>query len=191
MLQRLSIFALTLAMSTAHAESRHLSLGPHEHGTGQLNIVLEGSNLMLELLAPASDIVGFEHMPVTVKERMAVRRVAAELAKAERQFVLPAAADCQLSATQVDGEQLEAIGHTHEHDHDHRHAAPLQGPHAHAEYHAVYRYTCRQPQALDQVEVKLFAHYRKLIRLRWQTLWPEGTMRSGALTPATAQLALH
>ncbi len=193
MMGRLHRFVLLLALGAAAplaAESQRLSLGPHEHGAGQFNIVLDGNELMLELLAPAGDIVGFEHMPVTVKERMAVRRVAAELARAERQFALPAAAGCKLTAAQVDGEQMEAIGHNHDHDHDHGHGSGGHDAHEHAEYHAVYRYTCRQPQALDRIEVKLFAHYRTLGKLRWQAVLPAGA-RAGELTPATATLTLR
>lgn len=185
---RLAFLIPALAATTARAEAPHLSLGPHEHGIGQFNIMLDGNELMLELLAPAGDIVGFERIPVTVKERMAVRRVAAELAKAERQFTLPAAAGCKLTATQVDGEQMEAIGHKHDHAHDH--GSSGHSIHEHAEYHAVYRYTCPQPQALDQIEVKLFGHYKTLGKLRWQAVLPGGA-QAGELTPATATLSLR
>jgi hypothetical protein len=187
---RLAFLILVLATTTVQAETPHLSLGPHEHGIGQFNIVLDGNELMLELLAPAGDIVGFERLPVTVKERMAVRRVTAGLAKAERQFGLPVAAGCKLTASEVDGEQMEAIGHKHDHDHDHGHSNGGHDIHEHAEYHAVYRYTCRQPQALDQVEIKLFGHYKTLGKLRWQAVLPGGA-RAGELTPITTTLPLH
>ncbi len=182
--------ALILACSTMPlgAQSSRLSLGPHEHGIGQLNVILDGTVLSLELLLPAGDVAGFEHLPVTVKERMTVRRVAAELGKAERQFAVPAAAGCVVVTAEVDGEQMEAIGHKHEHDHGH--AAAAQGAHAHAEYHATYRYTCRKPQALRQLEVKVFAAYPKLQKLRYQAVLPGGG-GAGMLTPAAARLTLE
>jgi len=189
-MRRIPTFILASMLGCAVAQAQPLSLGPHEHGVGQFNIVLDGNELMLELLAPAGDMVGFEHMPVTVKERMAVRRVAAELAKAERQFTLPAAAGCKLTAAEVDGEQMEAIGHKHDHDHDHAHGSGGHAAHEHAEYHAVYRYTCRQPQALDAIEVKLFAHYKPLGRLRWQAVLPDGA-RSGDVSAAAARVVLR
>ena len=191
MMGRIHGFILALAWGAAAplaAESQRLSLGPHEHGAGQINVVLDGNDLMLELLAPAGDMVGFEHMPVTVKERMAVRRVAAELARADRLFALPAAAGCTLAKAEVDGEQMEAIGHKHDHDHDH--AAHKHDSHAHAEYHATYRYVCRQPQALTHLDVKLFSAYTTLARLRWQAVLPGGA-RAGELTPATTALSLR
>lgn len=170
------------------AQTPQLSLGPHEHGVGQLNIVLDGTALSLELLLPAGDVAGFEHLPVTVKERMTVRRVVAELGKAERQFNLPALAGCALVTTAVDGEQMEAIGHRHEHDHGH--AAAAQGVHAHAEYHATYRYTCREPQALRQLEARVFTSYPKLHRLRYQAVLPGGA-RAGELTATAPRLPLE
>lgn len=193
MVRRVPFVFLTslLAAATVWAETPQLPLGPHEHGVGQLNVVLEGKELRLELLGPAGNIVGFEHLPLTVKERMAVRRVAAQLAKAERQFALPNAAGCKLVAAEVDGEQMAAVGHDHQHDHGH--AQPDHGghgSHAHAEYHAVYRYSCRQPQALERIDVKLFGHYPTLTRLRWQALVPGGA-RAGELTPGAAMLSLR
>lgn len=187
---RFVFLALAFTATMAQAETQRLSLGPHEHGVGQFNVVLDGNALMLELLVPAGDIVGFEHLPATVKERMAVRRVAAELTKAERQFVLPAAAGCKLVAAEVDGEQMEAIGHTHNHDHAHTHGSEGHDAHVHAEYHAVYRYTCRQPQALDRIELKLFAHYKSLGTLRWQAVLPDGA-RAGEVTAAAPHLRLR
>lgn len=190
-MRRIHRFVLLLALAATSplaAEPQRLSLGPHEHGVGQFNIVLDGNELMLELLAPAGDIVGFEHMPVTVKERMAVRRVGAELAKAERQFTLPTAAGCKLTAAEVDGEQMEAIGHKHDHDHDH--GSGGHDIHGHAEYHAAYRYTCRQPQALDRIDVKLFGQYKSLGKLRWQAVLPGGA-RAGEITASAPQLMLR
>lgn len=190
--QRMRPLVLTVLLVSAPlmAENRPLSLGPHEHGVGQFNIVLDGNELLLELLAPAGDIAGFEHMPVTVKERMTIRRVAAQLAEAERQFVLPPAAACKLAKAEVDGEQMDAIGHKHEDGHDHGHAAPAQGMHAHAEYHAVYRYTCSQPQALAQIDVKAFGRYPALARLRWQAVLPEGA-RAGDVSVAAPRVVLR
>jgi hypothetical protein len=185
---RLAAVILGCSTMPLGAQPARLSLGPHEHGVGQLNVVLDGAVLSLELLLPAGDVAGFEHLPVTVKERMTVRRVAAELGKAERQFSLPAAAGCVVVTAEVDGEQMEAIGHKHEHDHGH--AATAQGVHAHAEYHASYRYTCREPQALHQLEVKVFATYPKLQRLRYQAVLPGGA-GAGALTPAATRLTLE
>lgn len=190
MMRRIHTFIFVSLLGLAVAQAQPLSLGPHEHGVGQFNIVLDGNDLMLELLAPAGDIVGFEHMPVTVKERMAVRRVMVELAKAERHFALPAAAGCKLTAAEVDGEQMEAIGHKHDHDHAHGHGSGAHDVHEHAEYHAVYRYTCRQPQALNAVEVKLFAHYKSLGKLRWQAVLPAGA-RAGEVTATAARVVLR
>ncbi|MEW6647536.1 MAG: DUF2796 domain-containing protein [Pseudomonadota bacterium] len=188
---RIHGFILALALCVAAPlVAQPLSLGPHEHGVGQFNIVLDGNELLLELLAPAGDIAGFEHMPVTVKERMTVRRVAAQLAKAERQFALPEAAGCALVKAEVDGEQMEAIGHKHEDGHDHGHAAPAQGMHAHAEYHAVYRYACARPQALGQIDVKLFGQYKALGKLRWQAVLSDGA-RAGEVTGNAPRVVLR
>jgi len=59
--------AVTLLLAAAafgaqanHDEHESHSHGAHEHGHGHLNLVLDGNQLMIELQAPAADLVGFE-----------------------------------------------------------------------------------------------------------------------------------
>ena len=73
----MAALALTLALglaaesSTAVAHKREL--GAHEHGRGTLNMALEGNRLTMELEVPGFDIVGFEHMPTSRKDKAAAR----------------------------------------------------------------------------------------------------------------------
>ncbi|MGL4932766.1 MAG: ZrgA family zinc uptake protein, partial [Aeromonas sp.] len=61
---------LAAAAFGAHAnQDEHESHGAHEHGHGQLNLVVDGDQLMIELQAPAADLVGFEHAAKSDEEK--------------------------------------------------------------------------------------------------------------------------
>lgn len=55
--------SLLLATSAGAAAGEHREHGAHEHGVAQLNLVLEGEKLLIELASPGVNIVGFEHAP--------------------------------------------------------------------------------------------------------------------------------
>ena len=51
----------------------------HAHGEGELKLAIEGNKVVIELTAPGSDIVGFEHKPSLDADRKAVAAAAAML----------------------------------------------------------------------------------------------------------------
>ena len=59
----------TFAAHANHDEHESHSHGAHEHGHGHLNLVVDGDQLMIELQAPAADLVGFEHAAKSDEEK--------------------------------------------------------------------------------------------------------------------------
>jgi hypothetical protein len=100
------------------ALSAQTQLGVHEHGHGQLNLALEQQQLVLELTAPAADIVGFEHDAATDAEKAQLAAAQDKLRQADALFSLAPAAGCRLEKVELI-EDKDEHGHDHK-DHDHR-----------------------------------------------------------------------
>ena len=66
-----SIFVVS-CLSLAHAQQANL--GAHVHGVSELNIVIEGNKIEIQLRTPAKNIVGFEHEASTKKQIKKVKQ---------------------------------------------------------------------------------------------------------------------
>ncbi len=129
MLRSLSLLALIAASPVVAEGARELSA--HEHGVGELNIAVAGSDLVIELHAPGADIVGFEHAAESDADKAAVEAALAVLGDLSSVIALPAAAECSVSAAEAelhiegahedhdDHDEHEAHGHDDHHD-DHK-----------------------------------------------------------------------
>ena len=83
------------------ADEPQRQLGAHVHGAGKLSIAIEKRVVEIELEAPGSDIVGFEHAAATTDQKQAVARARATLAKPLTLIKLPEAAACKLISAKV------------------------------------------------------------------------------------------
>jgi len=173
------------AVPHAHAESSG-SLGRHAHGIGELDVALDGNVLELEWRSPAANLLGFEHTPRSEEQRAVVSRVQVQLGEAATLFGIPAAADCRLAESQLDS-PLFAAAPSDEHEHEHEHEQPAA---THSEVHARYRFTCRQPAALEALDLdELFRRFPATEKLQVQLIGPHGQQGS-ELSPARSRLTL-
>lgn len=162
----------------AHAQA---SLDRHEHGVATLDVALEGATLELELRSPAANLLGFEHAPRSVEERQRLDSLQEQLGRPLALFTLPAAADCRLTAQQLDSPLLAATDPAHVHD-DHR------GSHSDISVH--YRFACRAPAALDSLDAApLFRAFPATTRLQVQLIGPHG-QQGDELRAGASRLAL-
>lgn len=192
--RRCITFAVALAVfgsvgSKSGAEPRQL--GAHAHGTGVLNVAIEGKTLAIELTVPASDIVGFEHAPRSAEEIERLKASEAALQEPLALFQLPEAAACQAGPASVtvsgagaedaDGKaksnEHKYSGHGHDgHHHDHSgDANPADGGptgaqsnedgEAHTEFLASYTFLCEKPKALTTLALPYFKKFGKAEKL--------------------------
>jgi len=165
--------AMLFAVASAFGQS-----APHVHGTGTLNLAIEGNTLILELVAPASDIVGFEHPPASSNDRQAVLNAAQTLKDGELLFRLPNEAGCDLKEAEVETGLLQGDDHSHsEPDEDH------------AEFHAHYRFQCSDPDELHYIDVDYFSKFPNAHELETRTITPAG-QNAAELTPHASRLKL-
>ncbi|MEM8960930.1 MAG: DUF2796 domain-containing protein [Acidobacteriota bacterium] len=108
----------------------------HVHGVAQLNFAIEtDTHAMIEILAPASDVYGFEHEPTDDAERQTRDQALAELEKQIGELiVLPEELGCKVETEGIETVNLNA-GHGHSHGHGHGHHHGGGGHHHHGADH--------------------------------------------------------
>lgn len=161
----------------------HRELGAHEHGIGQLDIGIDGSQIAMDLHVPGMDIVGFEHAPSTDAEREQLAAALATLESPLSLFVLPEAAGCRVIEAKAELEveehhdheaHEEGEAHDHEaHEEDHDHDAHEEGEDhdehehhdehgeegGHTEFDVEYLLTCEDIKAADRMEFAYFSAF--------------------------------
>ena len=120
----------------------------HVHGVAKIDLAVDGNKLTLSMEMPLDNIVGFEHLPKTDKQKAALAEAMKSLKDATDLFVPTAAADCKVEAVDVGdpfpGGKAKADGH--------------------ADVDADYVFRCAQPAALKGLETKLFKRFERLRR---------------------------
>ena len=70
--KQIALFFFCLSVTTISTSQTTRQHDSHAHGIGELNIVLEGNELAIELISPAANIVGFEHAPSNDEQKAAL-----------------------------------------------------------------------------------------------------------------------
>ena len=158
--------------------------GAHVHGTGDLNVAVDGGTLLIELHGPAANIVGFEHPPRDAGELQAVADARAKLADPSQTFLPNPEADCVLATHEVFMELAGDAAHDSDHDHDHD-----QDGEVHSDAGVAYSFDCAAPDRLESLQVVLFRSFPATEKLRVQLITPD-SQRAAELTPDDASLPL-
>lgn len=130
----LSMGGYAHAQEQAHTHSHaHSGEEAHVHGVVDLDVALDGHDLVVVLHAPLADIVGFEHAPSTEVQRGQVAVARAKLEDTGEWFKPSAAAQCRVERISLEAPVLgwsaepAADGHASHgdaaHSHDHKEGA--------------------------------------------------------------------
>lgn len=152
------LFSLLTLCTLAHA-------APHDHGSGRLDVAIEGATITINLELPLDAAVGFERAPRNAKEKAVLQDAAKRLAEGSAMFQPNAEAACNLK------NQTLRVPH-------------LDGAAAgeHADIEAQYRFECANANALNAIASGLFKAFPRLYRVETQRIGPKG--QGGArLTP--------
>jgi len=101
---------------TALATERQLDA--HDHGHSFINIAMSDEELLIELISPAANIVGFEHAPKNDNDHQAIDTAVAQLRKGDEVFTINGA-KCTLQDADVESSLLDA-NHEEEHGDEHK-----------------------------------------------------------------------
>lgn len=168
-----SVLALICGTAAFAEDHDHRELAAHVHGTGQLDIALEGTALEILLTVPGADLVGFEHAPTSEADKAAVAEAETKLADPLSLFGLSAKANCRMDDGHWGLGDHDALhAHDHEdhaddedHDHEHEHEAHedhedhdehADAGHEHSEFFGHYKLTC---DTLDAAPVLTPAYF--------------------------------
>lgn len=140
-MKSLTLAVVAAAVAGSAVGQEHRELGAHLHGVGHLAVAFEGRAVLMQLVVPGADIVGFEHAATSTEERAAVDAAVAMLARPLDLFVLPAGAGCSVSRASAELEIEGAAGGQH------------------TEFHAEYELDCADPGAVERIEFAYFARF--------------------------------
>jgi hypothetical protein len=153
--------AASLMMVSSAWSQEHKELGPHQHGSGRLNIAIEGNTVEMELDTPGADIIGFEHAAETDQQKAALAAGLNTLRDALTLYKLPAAAGCTVitAEAKIEGDEPDAAaGAT---------AAKPEAAHdGHSDINAAYKLQCRAIEQVRSIDFGYFAAFPKAQKLQ-------------------------
>jgi len=153
-MKKLSLVLLALLPALAFAHKEHA----HNHGVGQLGIVVEGEQLTLLLELPQHDVVGFERAPRNAREQLTVQAALEKLKTPAKLFTPTAAAQCAPTEQKIDAPLLEGA----------------KGHHGHGDVEVRYVYRCAQPAALINLKATVSAEFPRVRSLNVSFAGPKG-----------------
>ena len=181
-----SLLALsTLAALPALAQETQ-QLDSHEHGVGQLDIAIDGSQVAMELHAPGADIVGFEYGAESDGDIAKVDAALMILAQPLDLFVVPDAAQCIVVDARAELESEDEHDDHEDGDEDHGdedHAEDGHDDHegedhveeaGHTEFHAEYLLECGDITALSEISFAYFTAFPNALEVEVQVISDQG-----------------
>ena len=190
--------ALALACAASGAAAAETSHGAHEHGTAELELAVEGSNVVVNFASPMYNLVGFEHAPRDEQDREAVAAARALLDDVGNLVLLDAEAACTVVGLDVHWDMPAAAeeehdddevdehdaheSHADEHDaHDaDAHDADDHDDHDAGEQHAdvtvEIRYACEHADRLNALDIAAFESFERLSEIELRAVGPGGAV---------------
>ena len=163
---RMKMFCFVLAnFSLFFTSVVHSAQDAHVHGLSRLTLALEKQTLLVEISSPLMDIVGFEGEPRTKVQKDSIERAKTTLRKIGNVLIFKG------------GSCLEKnIDVTLGHDHSNEHSHSEHHHDTHSEISAVYKFTCSEPEELQEITVLLPNQFSRMeeIKAQWATSNAQG-----------------
>lgn len=144
----------------------------HVHGVVELGVVVEGGTVAVSLIAPLSDVVGFEHAPESDEQLEIIREAAAMLSNADAMFGLADSADCRISDTSVEGPGY-VVQHLAE-DHADSAVHDDHDSEQHEEINASYEWVCGNVSDLESLDLRFTESFASVETIEIQILTSAG-----------------
>lgn len=172
-----------------HEHEGHEHHGKHEHGVADMNIALDGKQLLVELTSPTANFLGFEHKPSTKAQKKAYAKLAKTLNKPSKVIDLDGG-KCRIAKTVTTLPYDGNVHHDHDHDKHKDHDHEDHNESAHSDIEFKYIYTCKKPKSLEHVGVELFDQFKgfEKINVQWLANNKQG---SATLTQKNTVVELH
>jgi hypothetical protein len=167
------VLSALFATSSALAK-KHKSHKAHEHGFAELNLVVEGKSINIELRSPSESIYGFEY-EAKKESDIKVRDEAIEKLKTRisEMVILEASLECKFSTLEVKPFVTEA----EEHESAKKSKAGKENHAMHSEVHASFKAECSKALAGTKVNFAFGKIFPKLNHIKVQSI--SGEKQSG------------
>lgn len=120
----------------------------HIHGRGQAKVKIIDDKVVIGLVLPTQNILGFEREPKSETQQQALLKAETMLLRADNVIKLASAGECKLTSKSLKVKRFKNNRH-----------------HQHAEFVLTFQFRCVQPTALDKVEFVLFDSFPQLKNL--------------------------
>lgn len=176
LLMSLALMPISLELKAENNLKHHYRAATHIHGLARLTIALQGPSLELQLETPAANLIGFEHIASTAKEKHVLEDTITLLKSPEKLFSFNG------SHCIVQNMTVDLSGVLHEALHDHHSQSNVSEDHdGHSEITANYLFKCDQSVNLQSVSIALIKQFPGLEKIN--TLWvTESQQGSDTLT---------
>ncbi len=158
--------ALAMAIQANATEEAHV------HGLMHINVAIDKQVLTIQLESPLDSLLGFENMPKTTTQRLAVDAMSKQMNDGAALFKPAIAAQCKLTKATVESAVFQATAP----------AGDKEEPHA--DLDASYEFTCAQPDKLTSVEIGLFQAFPRLQKIEVQVAGPKKQSKTSLSRPA-------
>lgn len=148
-------------------EHEHRHHEAHVHGKAELNLLIDGTTIAIELKSPALNVLGFEHEPETNEERGIVKQAKKKLSNYKNIFSI-ADLNCQVTEYEIESpyeSEHEEGHHGHKHHDEEYHSEDDD----HDDYYLSYSLKCENTNELKIIEIKLFDNFEgfEIIEATW------------------------
>ena len=154
---------LMLTLPAHHAIA--IELDAHEHGSANLDIVIDTDTIQMSFHSPAVNIVGFEYATDDKQQLLLIKQAEDSLSNVNDMFSLVGNVSCQ--TVKASANWLTE----HEEEHDETPSSE------HAEFIAEYELTCKQLNNLTAIEVNLFEFFPAIADLDVQMIYAGGQVK--------------
>jgi hypothetical protein len=135
-----TVLAILPCLSVAGHQHEHRAVTAHQHGVGELTVVMEGKTMQVNLVSPAVNVFGFEHSANTERERQHEKKVFEQLTQSES-VVMIKEGGCLLTHYEM----------TQPFDDKTNDKSSV-----HTDLNITYSFTCQQPLEISKINLTLF-----------------------------------
>ena len=130
----------------------------HVHGEAELLIAVDVHVMEIQFHSPAINLIGFEYSPQTPHEKQQLAKVRKQLQQPDQLFRLPPEAGCTLQHDDIEI-PFQAAAEEHE---------------MHADFSGLYRYHCKTPAKINQIDIDLFEQFPLIEKIQVQLISDQG-----------------
>ncbi len=182
--------AVSLPSAADHHFRQH---DAHQHGVVTWHVAQSDDELLVEISAPGSDVVGFEHPPKNAAQEKQITDALALFAKPADLLIFNPEADCHMGEQKVsqslgkldshEGYDPQDVHKDQDHakhgsdeheDHDHHDHAAHDEKASHGEFSVQYTFHCESPNKLVYFQTAWFTQFNITKEIKVEVITDKG-----------------